>query len=599
MTLSASPSAASRVPHLPALDGLRGLALLGVLLFHSGGILKGGYLGVDLFFVLSGYLITALLVAEFRDTGSIDFWAFWVRRARRLLPVVLTLMLAIAVYAHWFAEFSELVDLRWDALATLGYVANWRAIATDSAYWDLFSAPSPLDHTWSLAIEEQFYVVWPVLVFWLLSRRGIQHLRGFTLAAAALSMGAMTALYDPAHTSRVYLGTDTRATGILLGAALATVLRPGQSLPHAAMQRLDVFGLAALAGTAVAWVALPGDHWLLYRGGFWATELFGLLLIACAATGRGRAARLLAWAPLRGLGKVSYGAYLWHWPVNVVLSQQRLPLAGWPLLLLQWGVTFIIAVLSYRYLEQPIRRRGVPFGKPLWVVPAATGLSLAAVLGATGPLTTGGGPDPDAFRLLLVGDSTANSLGWSLRELRRRDVAVELAGNDGLNLLLEDPAWAPWSEHVRGRKAEATLVLLGGAFLYGLDADGDWRDACYPAWNARFELGLAARLRDLKSAQGERWVSTVPYALEPHDGEQVRRRIDCINASVRKVATLAGGIRLLDLAEIQCPHEQCLVDYRGRKMRPDGVHYKPSAARPIAEQVLNVVLATRSAAADP
>ncbi|RYE90039.1 MAG: acyltransferase, partial [Myxococcales bacterium] len=185
------PASHSRLRHIPALDGLRGLALLGVLLFHADGALRGGYLGVDLFFVLSGYLITTLLLAEQASAGRIELGAFWVRRFRRLMPALLSLMPAIALHAWLLAAPGELPGLRADALATLGYVANWRAILAHKSYWDLFNAPSPLEHTWSLAIEEQFYVLWPLLVVAVLRRRSPRFLLGVTLALLTLSVAAM------------------------------------------------------------------------------------------------------------------------------------------------------------------------------------------------------------------------------------------------------------------------------------------------------------------------------------------------------------------------------------------------------------------------
>ena len=157
-----------RITHVPGLDGLRGLAVIGVLLFHSNQLLRGGYLGVDLFFVLSGFLITSILIEEHKRAGTINLKAFWIRRARRLLPALLALMPTVALYARTLAKPSELPSLRGDALATLAYVANWRAIFVKRSYWEMFAAPSPLEHTWSLAIEEQFYVVWPLVVVGLL-----------------------------------------------------------------------------------------------------------------------------------------------------------------------------------------------------------------------------------------------------------------------------------------------------------------------------------------------------------------------------------------------------------------------------------------------
>jgi peptidoglycan/LPS O-acetylase OafA/YrhL len=165
-----APKGQTGMAHMPALDGLRGLAVMGVVWFHLGGrygkLVTGGYLGVDLFFVLSGFLITSVLLHELDSRGRVDFTRFWLRRARRLLPAMLSLVPAIAIYTHFLSTAKEATEIRNDGLATLGYVANWRAIFSQKSYWDLFSAPSPLEHTWSLAIEEQFYVFWPLL-FWL------------------------------------------------------------------------------------------------------------------------------------------------------------------------------------------------------------------------------------------------------------------------------------------------------------------------------------------------------------------------------------------------------------------------------------------------
>jgi hypothetical protein len=213
--------------HVPALDGLRGLALAGVLAFHAGGALPGGYLGVDLFFVLSGFLITRLLLVEASDTRRIDLKRFWLRRARRLIPALLLLMPAVALYARFVAHPDEVHGIRWDALATLGYFANWREALSSASYWEIFTAPSPLHHTWSLAIEEQFYVVWPLVVLVCLRLAGRRGLAAVSIALAVASATAMLLLHSPERTSRVYFGTDTRATGILFGALFAMVAAAG------------------------------------------------------------------------------------------------------------------------------------------------------------------------------------------------------------------------------------------------------------------------------------------------------------------------------------------------------------------------------------
>ena len=215
--------------HVPALDGLRGAAVAGVLLFHADHLL-GGFLGVDLFFTLSGFLITTILLQEATRTGAIRLGAFWARRARRLLPALFALLIAVAVYAAVWARPTELGAIRSDAFATIGYVANWHSIFAGHGYWDLFAAPSPFRHTWSLAIEEQFYLVWPLLVLLLVrcvrsARRRPPALFGVSVALAGASLVWMGALYRPGHDpQRVYLGTDTRVGSILLGAALASLL---------------------------------------------------------------------------------------------------------------------------------------------------------------------------------------------------------------------------------------------------------------------------------------------------------------------------------------------------------------------------------------
>lgn len=598
------------IPHLPALDGLRGLALIGVLLFHAQGALKGGYLGVDLFFVLSGYLITALLLAEQRTRGGIDLVAFWFRRARRLMPALLSLVLAIALYAHFFSQPTEYRSLRWDALATLGYVANWRALIAEKSYWDLFAAPSPLEHCWSLAIEEQFYVAWPLVVRFVLRRRSPRWLLCLTGVLAAASMAAMLMVFEPSKTSHAYLGTDTRAAGILMGAAFACVFPPETQVSARQARWMDFAGLGAALLLGVAWVRLDGNDPRLYHGGFWVLELATLVLIGCAVAGpKSLLARALAVRPLRFFGAVSYGAYLWHWPVNVVLTPERvrLPLLG--LHAVRFAVTFAIATFSYRFLEQPIRKHGVRHAR--FVVPLTFAVTVASIVLATpfsaarelppAPYPTkvpdyrpdGGPPE---WRLLVLGDSTANAVGWSVRGLRWRvprerwpSITVELEGENGFNLLEDGPRWPNWRTVVDKVTPNLTAIVLSGAILYGTMIDGEFRYACTPGWDERFEKALGARLASLSPGVPNVWLATLPYALGRYDTSEFRQRIDCINASIRKVNAVFPEVRTLPLADIECPKGACYTTFEGELMRPDGVHYSINAARPIAERVLEVL----------
>ena len=592
--------------HVPALDGLRGLALLGVLLFHANGALPGGYLGVDLFFVLSGYLITSLLLAEHRETGRIALAPFWIRRARRLFPALLSLMPVVAIYGRYFARADELATVRAQALAALAYVANWQAIFRHQSYWQLFAAPSPLEHTWSLSIEEQFYVLWPLLVALVLRKRSERALLALCLVLSVLSMTAMLCLFDPANTTRAYLGTDTRMAGILLGAGLATVLSPNAHFGARAVRVLDACGLAAGLALGLAWVSLRGTNPFLYHGGFWLTELAALSLIACAIAGeRSRVARLLAIRPLTWLGTISYGVYLWHWPVNVLLSPERTHVHGLALHALRFTITFAIALASYRFLEQPIRKHGVPFSRPLFIVPAAVALSVFLVVHATYaegrgqratpaaqlPSALSAAPEFVRFRISVFGDSTANSLGWSLRNLHGQGVAVELLGKDGCNMLEDTCEGSKWVEQVRAVHPNASIVYLAGVFLYGFHVNGDWHTACRPDWDAKLGRVLTLRLGELAHEGGVVFTATAPYPVGPYendssDRQEFHERIDCINAVIRKSAASVPGVRVLDVGTRLCPGGVCQQDVGASEpIRPDGVHFSIDASKGLAQWV--------------
>lgn len=584
------------------------MALLGVLAFHANGALQGGYLGVDLFFVLSGFLITSILLAEHRATGRIDLWAFWVRRARRLFPALLALMPAIGLYATFVARPEELAGIRADAVATLAYVANWRAILSHRSYWELFLSPSPLEHTWSLAIEEQFYVVWPLVVVVVLRRFGARALFATAAGLALASMLAMLLLFEPARTMRVYFGTDTRAAAILAGAAFACVAPRLPATGGSAGRVLDVAGVLALAGLGWVWSSIDGRDYLLYRGGFWLAELLSLVLIACALSPRTVVARLLSLSPLRALGLVSYGAYLWHWPVNLVLTPERCHLDGVGLHALRAAVTLAIAALSYRFLELPIRRHGVPFGRARVVVPAAFAAAcLAVLLGgrprpapriavAPRPAATSkvpAAPIPIRLRVRVLGDSTANALGWMLTSVAPPDIDVELRGKDGLNLIHADNV--RWND--AGEKVDVTLVGLGGAFLYGIHVRGKWTFACHPRWNSLFEQGLHQHLGDLAGSKSELWLATAPYPLGSYDNAARRKELDCINRSIRKVAKKHSRFRFLELAEMVCPKGECTREVNGLPLRPDGVHFDVVAGAELGRQVLAMLDPVGGAAA--
>ncbi|MFZ4519240.1 MAG: acyltransferase family protein [Microthrixaceae bacterium] len=395
----AASTSAPRLPHLTGLDGLRAVAVLAVILYHGDvGVLPGGFLGVDLFFVLSGFLITSLLLAEHRATGRIDLRAFWGRRFRRLLPALLVFLVAATAWAAFFAERSSLEQVRNDALAGLGYVANWWFVVSGASYGAAFSAPSPFQHLWSLAVEEQYYLLWPFVALVCLgtaalgARRGRRRLQVVSIVGFAASAGWMAWLaWHGADKDRMYFGTDTRAATILAGVVAALWLEPvlearlrGDAPPVSPARRRLVTAAAAV-GTLVLVAAMATasqrDLWL-YRGGF--------PLVALAAAAMIGGVVLLPWADRalggRALGWVgtrSYGLYLWHWLVLVALVTAWPRFTGWPRLVVLCLVAGMLAEISYRLVERPIRTHRVRIPRPRLTVPlgfAAVAL-LAVALG--------------------------------------------------------------------------------------------------------------------------------------------------------------------------------------------------------------------------
>ncbi len=392
----AAPTASGRPPseadprpigHLRGLDGLRAVAVLAVVVYHAGlGGLTGGFLGVEVFFVISGFLITALLLAEHRATGKIDPIAFWLRRARRLLPALFVLLGATLAFAVVVAP-DEIARLRADAVAAIAYVTNWHLIAGEQSYFESIGRPSLFVHLWSLAIEEQFYLVWPIAL-------GLALLAGRRVALAVTVLGAvgsavwMGAQFDPtSDPSRLYYGTDTRLGGLLLGAALAFVwVPPAVSMPgpRPGLSRrkrrqllarsasvgwwgssrlgwcLDAVAIVGLAGLgAVFLLGSPFEPWL-YQGGLAVVGLLTAAVIAAAVHPRAHVGRLLDLEPLRWVGTRSYSIYLWHWPIFAVTRPGLdVPLDTPSSLALRLLMTGLAAELSYRFVEMPVRSGGL------------------------------------------------------------------------------------------------------------------------------------------------------------------------------------------------------------------------------------------------
>jgi peptidoglycan/LPS O-acetylase OafA/YrhL len=350
---------------LAGLDGLRALAILAVLLFHLDPTwLPGGFLGVDVFFVVSGFLITTLLVRERVTAGRIDLPGFWSRRARRLLPALLVCVPAAVLLAR-LSEGDLLVGIGRQVLGATTFTSNWLEIHAGTDY---FAATSPqlLMNLWSLAVEEQFYLLWPLAVLGLLALTRRPEVRAASaLGLALLSAGLMALRLDTGSPTRVYYGTDTHVMGLMLGAALAFVY----AAPHRAWTTSTWWGEHRRQVAAVALIALLGmmamggeDSALTFRGGILLASVATTALLLVVVERPGRLRAVLELPPARWVGARSYGIYLWHWPVFLVIAQD-LPVApggGTYLLTRLWCVvvTLVIADLSYRFVETPVRRHG-------------------------------------------------------------------------------------------------------------------------------------------------------------------------------------------------------------------------------------------------
>jgi peptidoglycan/LPS O-acetylase OafA/YrhL len=383
-----NPPAPSGLRHAPGLDGVRALAVAAVVAYHLGTtsgvpILVGGFLGVDVFFVLSGYLITSLLIVEAGRTGRISIRNFYIRRARRLLPALYALLLTVGVIGVvWLPE--QAARLRGDLVAALTYVTNWWLVHVNGSYFGGGGdRPQLLTHLWSLAVEEQFYLIWPVVLIICVrfkARRRV--LLPLVLLGVAASTAAAALLYDPfSDPSRVYYGTDTRALAPLLGAAIAIAFRPWRhrpDLPWIGRIGLDLFGLAGLAALGViAWRVHDSDD-VLYGVGFLVIAALGGIVVLVAGHPATLLGRALGLQPLRWLGDRSYAIYLWHWPVCVLTRPAvDVPLTGWADVVLRVGASLALAEVSYWLIERPIRRYGflAPLLRPVGhhaQLPAAT-----------------------------------------------------------------------------------------------------------------------------------------------------------------------------------------------------------------------------------
>lgn len=453
--------------HQPGLDGIRGLAVAAVVAYHaviadrlSGWkpLTRGGFLGVSAFFTLSGFLIVSLMIRELEARGSLSFRGFWSRRFRRLLPASLILLAAVVVLTPRVGSPSQLVGLPGDVWASLADVVNWRFIINGSDYAQQFAgAPSPVTHLWSLSVEEQWYLILPlgVAAVAYLGRRSGRSLRwalGVVFAwAAAVSLGLMLWLGGGAYSNRVYLGTDTRMSEMAVGALAAVLLSRRQLLGERARRGLVAAGTIAAPVLLVMWATTSLQADWLYRGGFTIHAVLVAAVIAAVVQPRSALRSATSAPPLTALGRISYGVYLFHWPVVWWLTPERLHLPAPAALGVQVAVSIGIAIASYRFVEQPIRHGDMVLGwrRPVLPIAAIAVIALGAAAlpsppagqilalesddgqriatpaaprrgttanpgrsdgsGIRGPVTTTTAPPPP-LRIMIVGDSFAKSI---------------------------------------------------------------------------------------------------------------------------------------------------------------------------------------------
>lgn len=426
------------------LDGLRGLALAAIVVYHAGvGAAPGAFLSVSTFFTLSGFLITALLLGEHERDGGVSLRGFWSRRLRRLMPAALAAIVAITLAAALLADSTQLARLRADALAALAYVANWRFIAVGDTYGAGFDSPSPFTHFWTLAIEEQFYIVLPLVVVAILALgRGSRRAVAAGLAVVAAGSLAWSVLLESrgASTDRLYFGTDVRSAELLAGALLAVWwMRRRDPWPPGLRRWVRVAAPVALAVMVASWLTAELTDRRFYQGGLVLYSGLTLVVVLGCLEGTGPVARVLGWRPLVWIGTVSYAAYLVHYPLLIWMGSY-LSWPAWVRLAVAVPVILGIAAVSARLLERPIRR-GAWLRSPARAAWSALGAALATLL-AVLLVGTAVAPeerldldaaerwqralqeemaerDPDAPKVAMFGDSSALMTSRGLDEFAR------------------------------------------------------------------------------------------------------------------------------------------------------------------------------------
>ncbi len=621
-----------KLAYNPALDGIRGAAVLAVLFFHEGfAWARGGYLGVSTFFTLSGFLITSLLVREQLETGRVRLGRFWAHRVRRLLPASALTLAAISLSALLVDETWER-GLRGDVLSALGEVVNWHFILDDRAYADLFASPSPVLHFWSLAIEEQFYWLFPLLAVGVFAlAKGSLRVLGVMVAGLVAGSAALTLSLGADRPIAIYYATPVRVGEILVGALLAVMLAR-RGLPGGALGRraVAVASIAALVVSVWAWSNVAQTSTGLYSGGLLAYAVVSGVLVL-SATVAGPVRSLMSVEPLRQLGIISYGVYLYHWPVFLLVDQERTGWSGWPLFAIRLSLTLAAAVASYVLIERPIRNGWRPRRSQVPVPALACGTLVAVALVAV-VVPIASKPPPDPFQLsgsdprpseipesallgVAVGDSTMFRTGWGLstwgdRTGELRLLSADAQGGLGCGLTRGGDRIASgvvssnsadcnaWAETLP--KSISARLERFGRLDFAVVQTGPWdvadrRLAGDDTWRAPgdpvYDDYLTSELSELTDLLLDRGVKVVwltaphievgkqeePPPAQPYP-ESDPARMDRLNEIIRGIVASRPNAVLVDLAR----YVNGLPPEVDERVRPDGVHFDTEQAANVA-----------------
>ena len=625
--------------HKPALDGLRAVAVLSVMAYHFGGVdgLKGGFLGVDMFFVLSGYLITSLLIVEWGNKTTIQLAAFWGRRARRLLPALLVVLLAVALWARFGASSDQRDLLRGDTLWTLFYGANWHFIDSGQSYFDLFRDASPLRHAWSLAIEEQFYLVWPLIVFAALRiTQGKKMLLSAICIVGIIASGiVMASAYKANDPSRAYYGTDARASQLLIGALLAILMQQWSAQTRRQKVLTQIAGYIAAGFCLWAFVFVDDQSAWLYRGGFIVfAGAIAVVIVAITTPIRSPLTRALSIKWVRWVGAISYGLYLWHWPIQVIFSESRTGLSGWSLTALKVTATFGVSALSYYLIEMPVRR--AKFSKSVALVAAPASFILVAVItivatagGTSAPRFLTSSPNkilessnsagttlPNISMLpspiLLVGDSVADTIGPALvAEGAKEGLSVTSSARSGCGLIIGIPTApdgvpVPWGKNCSDGVTEfltSRIVENNPALVIW---HSSWETASRIVDDQFYKFGTKEadtlilkeidKSVDILRSQGAQVVlMTNPPRAENTSvlarSDEEDAQIEHLNGLFFRYAFTHPEVRVLDLTPIVCPNGSPCGEYvDGVRPRPrDGGHYEGDGPAWVAPKIIKAL----------